>query len=123
ASTMHCKALVLLPGPDRRLRIASGYPPEDQLAARDWGAAEWAWENGKAAGWRSDTLPSADWLFLPLTTRGSTIGLLGVSFPEGHKPLAPDQWRLLEALVGQVAVAVERTNLVADIEEARVERE
>lgn len=123
ASTMQCKALVLLPGNDNALRIVAGYPPEDQLAVRDWGAAEWAWENGRAAGWRSDTLPSASWLFLPLNTRGSTIGLLGVCFPEEHKPLIPDQWRLLEALVGQVAVAVERTNLVSDIEEARVERE
>jgi two-component system sensor histidine kinase KdpD len=123
ASTMQCKALVLLPGEDKRLRIVAGYPPEDQLSVRDWGAAEWAWENGKEAGWRSDTLPAASWLFLPLKTRGSTIGLLGVCFPDGNKPLAPDQQRLLEALVGQVAVAVERTNLVSDIEEARVERE
>lgn len=123
ASTMQCKALVLLPGEDKRLRIVAGYPPEDQLSVRDWGAAEWAWENGREAGWRSDTLPAASWLFLPLKTRGSTIGLLGVCFPDGNKPLAPDQQRLLEALVGQVAVAVERTNLVSDIEEARVERE
>ncbi len=120
ASTLQSASLVLLPQKDRRLRIAAGYPPEDQLALKDWGAAEWAWEHGRPAGWKSDTLPAADWLFLPMRTRRGMVGLLGVSFRDRQRPLAPDQWRLLEALVDQVAVAVERTNLASDIEEARL---
>ncbi len=120
ASTMESSALVLLPNADNRLQIAAGYPPEDQLDMKDWGAAEWAWTNGKPAGWRSDTLPAADWLFLPLKTRRGAVGLLGVSFKQRNQPLSSEQWRLLEALVGQVAIAVERTNLASDIEEARV---
>jgi len=120
ASTLQCSSLVLLPQKDGRLHIAAGYPPEDQLALKDWGAAEWAWEHASAAGWKSDTLPAADWLFLPMRTRRGMMGLLGVSFKERQRPLAPDQWRLLEALVDQVAVAVERTNLASDIEDARL---
>ncbi|MBC8050761.1 MAG: sensor histidine kinase KdpD, partial [Chitinophagales bacterium] len=120
ASTMESSALVLLPNSENRLLIAAGYPPEDQLDMKDWGAAEWAWTNGKPAGWRSDTLPAADWLFLPLKTRRGAVGLLGVSFKNRSQPLSSEQWRLLEALVGQVAIAVERTNLASDIEEARV---
>lgn len=120
ASTLQSSSLVLLPQKDRRLQIAAGYPPEDQLALKDWGAAEWAWEHGRPAGWKSDTLPAADWLFLPMRTRRGMVGLLGVSFKERQRGLTPDQWRLLEALVDQVAVAVERTNLASDIEEARL---
>ncbi len=120
ASTLESRSLVLLPNQQNRLTIAAGYPPEDHLEMKDWGAAEWAWENGKPAGWRSDTLPSADWLFLPLKTRRGPVGLLGVSFADRNATLSPDEWRLLEALAGQVAVAVERTNLASDIEEARV---
>ena len=120
AATLQCSSLVLLPQKDRRLQIEAGYPPEDQLALKDWGAAEWAWEHGSPAGWKSETLPSADWLFLPMKTRRGIVGLLGVSFKERQRPLTPDQWRLLEALVDQVAVAVERTNLASDIEEARL---
>ncbi len=120
AATLQCSSLVLLPQKDRRLQIEAGYPPEDQLALKDWGAAEWAWEHGSPAGWKSETLPSADWLFLPMKTRRGVVGLLGVSFKERQRPLAPDQWRLLEALVDQVAVAVERTNLASDIEDARL---
>ena len=58
ASTLQCQSLVLLPREGGRLEIASGYPPEDQLSARAWGAAQWAWEHDQPAGWASDTLPS-----------------------------------------------------------------
>jgi two-component system sensor histidine kinase KdpD len=120
AANLQCSSLVLLPQKDGRMHIAAGYPPEDQLALKDWGAAEWAWENSRPAGWKSETLPSSDWLFLPMRTGRGTLGLLGVSFKERQRPLTPDKWRLLEALVDQVAVAVERTNLASDIEEARL---
>jgi len=119
ASNLQCSSLVLLPQKDGRLQIA-GYPPEDQLALKDWGAAEWAWDHGRPAGWKSETLPTADWLFLPMRTGRGTVGLLGVSFKERQRALAADKWRLLEALVDQVAVAVERTNLASDIEDARL---
>ena len=48
------------------------------------------------------------------------LGLLGVSFENPKRELTPEQRHLLEALVDQVAVAIERTNLVTDIEEARL---
>jgi two-component system sensor histidine kinase KdpD len=59
-------------------------------------------------------------LFLPLKTARGPVGLLGVSFENPKRELTPDQRHLLEALVDQVAVAIERTNLVTDIEEARL---
>ncbi len=120
SSNLQCSSLVLLPQPDGQLEIAAGYPPEDQLAFKDRGAAEWAWDHGKPAGWKSETLPAADWLFLPMRTGRGMVGLLGVSFKDRQRALAPDKWRLLEALVDQVAVAVERTNLASAIEDARL---
>lgn len=119
ASTLQCRALVLRPGDDGGLSIAGSYPPEDQLEVRDWGAAKWAWQNGEPAGWGSQTLPSSRWLFLPLKTGQLPLAVLGVSF-EGGKQLDPENRRLLDTLVDQVAVAIERAKLTADIEESRV---
>ncbi|MGE0715087.1 MAG: ATP-binding protein [Alphaproteobacteria bacterium] len=119
ASTLQCRALVLAPGEDGRLAIIGGYPPEDHLDAKDRGAAEWAWEHGEKAGWGSDTLPTSAWLFLPLRTPQGAVGLLGVAF-ENRQHLLPDERRLLDALVDQVALAVERTRLVADLERTRL---
>jgi two-component system, OmpR family, sensor histidine kinase KdpD len=120
ASTLQSRSLVLLPHDGERLEIASGYPPEDQMAPSAWGAAHWAWQHNQAAGWGSDTLPASEWLFLPLQTRRGPLGLLGVSFENPKRQLTPEQRHLLEALVDQVAVAIERTNLATDIEEARL---
>lgn len=118
ASTLRCRALVLTPDSARRLAIVGGYPPEDRLDAKDRAAAEWAWDHDEPAGWGSDTLPTSAWLFLPLKAGGKAVGLLGVAF-EDRTTLAPDERRLLDALVDQVAMAVERTRLVADLEETR----
>jgi two-component system sensor histidine kinase KdpD len=119
ASTLQCRSLVISPDADGALKIAGGYPPEDRLEARDWGAAKWAWEHAEPAGWSSGTLPSSSWLFLPLKTAQGPQAVLGVSF-EGGKPLAAGERRLLEALVDQVAIAIERARLTADIEESRL---
>jgi two-component system, OmpR family, sensor histidine kinase KdpD len=68
----------------------------------------------------SATLPASEWLFLPLTTARGPVGLLGVSFETPKRQLTPEQRYLLEALVDQVAVAIERTKLATDIEDARL---
>lgn len=119
ASTLNCRSLILVPDADGGLRIAGGYPPEDELLVKDQGAAAWAWDHGEPAGWGSPTLPTADWLFLPLKTTEGTHGLLGVSFARGAF-LVPDQRRLLDVLVDQVAIVVERTKLAAGMEETRL---
>jgi two-component system, OmpR family, sensor histidine kinase KdpD len=120
ASTLQCHSLVLLPRKGERLEIASGYPPEDQMSSTAWGAAYWAWQHDQAAGWGSGTLPASEWLFLPLRTGRGPQGLLGVAFENAKRQLTPEQRHLLDALVDQVAVALERTNLATDIEEARL---
>lgn len=119
ASTLQCRSLVLAAGADGTLSIAGGYPPEDRLDARAWGAARWAWEHGEPAGRGSATLPAAEWLFLPLVTNQGPQAVLGVSFEEGRRLDAEDR-RVLDALVDQVAIAIERARLTADIEESRV---
>jgi two-component system, OmpR family, sensor histidine kinase KdpD len=119
ASTLQCHSLVMLPR-NGRLEIAAGYPPEDQISPTARGAAQWAWEHGQSAGWSSDTLPASEWLFLPLGSARGRVGLLGVAFENPKRRLTPEQRRLLEALIDQVALAIERTNLASDIEDARL---
>jgi|APTNR8051073442_1049403.scaffolds.fasta_scaffold05199_3 two-component system sensor histidine kinase KdpD len=123
ASTLQCQAIILLPKRCHGLEIAAGYPPEDHLSSTDRAAADWAWKHGATSGWGSGTLPAAGWQFLPLKTQRGLVGVLGISFKDNSPDkvrLEPEQHRLLNALVDQVAVAIERTNLATDIEEARV---
>lgn len=122
ADTIRGRSLVLLPA-DGRLAVAAGYPPEDQLDDKSAAAADWAWTHGKPAGRGSATLPAALWLFLPLRTGRSAVGVLGVQMSEDADLPSPAQMRLLETLADQAAVAIERTTLVSDIETARVATE
>jgi len=55
-----------------------------------------------------------------MKTVQGTVGVLGVQFPAKASPLAPEQRRLLDALLDQAAVAVERANLERSMREARV---
>jgi two-component system sensor histidine kinase KdpD len=120
AATLQCRSLILLPSGDAGLSIAAGYPPEDHLADPAIAASDWAWRHGRPAGWKSDTLPGSEWLFIPLRTSTGPVGLLGVAFDESVSNLIPEQRRLLDAVSDQAAVAIERTNLATSIEDARI---
>lgn len=118
AAMLRLQVVLLLPE-DGSLGVKAGYPPEDQLDDADLAAAKWAWEKQRPAGRDSDTLPGAKWLFLPMRTGRGPIGILGIT-REGAEPLIRfDQQRLIDALVDQGALAIERVNLVENFERAR----
>jgi two-component system, OmpR family, sensor histidine kinase KdpD len=112
--------VVLLLSENSSIAVKAGYPPEDMLADGDVAAAKWAWENNRPAGRSSDTLPGAKWLFLPMRTGRGAIGVIGIDSDKPGPLLTPDERRLLDALIDQGALAIERVYLVEDM--ARVKR-
>src|SRR5712675_747507 len=101
------------------IAVKAGYPPEDTLDEADLAAAIWAWENNRPAGRGSDTLPGAKRLFLPMRTGRGAVGVVGIDSDKPGPLLTPDQRRLLDALIDQSALAIERVNLVVDLESAK----
>jgi two-component system, OmpR family, sensor histidine kinase KdpD len=122
ASTIGGHSLVLMPQ-GGGLEIMAGYPPEDRLDNASRRAAGWTWEHGSPAGKGTATLAESDWLFLPMRTGRGPVGVLGVQVDPAGGLLAPEMGRLLDTLANQAAVALERTALVGDIEQARVAAE
>src|SRR5215813_7218508 len=111
--------VVLLLPDNGSVVVKAGYPPEDTLDAADLAAAKWAWESDKPAGRGSDTLPGAKRLFLPIHTGRGRIGIVGIDSDKPGPLLTPDQRRLLDALMDQAAVAIERVRLVEDLDRAK----
>jgi two-component system, OmpR family, sensor histidine kinase KdpD len=118
ALMLKVRVVLLLPE-DGVLTVKTGYPPEDQLDKADLAAAQWAWGNDRAAGRGSDTLPGAKRLFLPMRTGRGSIGVIGIDDDKTGPLLTPDQRRLLDALVDQGALAIERVLLVEDMDRVK----
>ena len=118
ALMLKVRVVLLLPE-NGSIAVKTGYPPEDTLDAADLAAATWAWENDKPAGRGSDTLPGAKRLFLPMHTGRGPIGIVGIDSDKPGPLLTPDQRRLLDALMDQAALAVERVRLVEDLDRAK----
>ncbi|KYH01338.1 sensor histidine kinase KdpD [Bradyrhizobium sp. DOA1] len=118
ALMLKVRVVLLLPE-EGLLTVKSGYPPEDELDQADLAAANWAWSNDRAAGRGSDTLPGAKRLFLPMRTGRGLIGVIGIDDDRSGPLLTPDQRRLLDALVDQGALAIERVLLVEDMDRVK----
>jgi two-component system, OmpR family, sensor histidine kinase KdpD len=119
AQVLSAKVVILLPEADRVL-LQAAYPAHLDLTEAERAAATWAWQHNQPAGRGTDTLPGGEWFYLPLATARSNVGILGLQFDTPGAVISPDQRRLLEALAGQAAVAVERTRLVREMEQARL---
>jgi two-component system sensor histidine kinase KdpD len=122
AQILSAKVVALLPDAGQ-LVLMAGHPAETALTEAERAAATWAWQHQQPAGRGADTLPGAEWFYLPLSTAHGTVGVLGLQFEEPGAEMSPDQRRLLGALAGQAAVAIERTRLVREMEQARLRDE
>jgi len=118
ASMLKVRVVLLLPE-DGSIAVKAGYPPEDTIEEADLAAAKWTWQSDRVAGRDSDTLPGAKWLFLPLRTGRGPVGVLGITKDAPGPLLRTEQKRLLDALIDQGALAIERVHLVEDIDRVR----
>ena len=119
ASMLKVRVVLLLPE-EGFIAVKAGYPPEDMLDDADLAAATWAWEHDRPAGRGSDTLPGAKRLFLPMRTGRGAIGVVGIDSDKPGPLLTPDRRRLLDALIDQAALAIERVQLVEDLDRAKL---
>ncbi|MCR6498151.1 sensor histidine kinase KdpD [Shinella sp. CPCC 101442] len=122
ASMLKVRVVILLPE-GGSVVVKAGYPPDDTLVDADIAAAKWAWEHNRPAGRGADTLPGAKRLYLPLRTGREAVGVIGLDNDRQGPILTPDQQRLFDALSDQAALAIERVQLVSDVDSARLAAE
>jgi len=122
AGALDCETVLMVPGATGRLGIAAAEPERDRLDLREMSAAEYAWEKAEEAGRGSGTLAASRWLFLPVSGRERRLAVLGIAYLD-DRPFSPIDRRLLDTLIDQVALALERTELQRDLEQSRVSSE
>ncbi|MDI1288014.1 MAG: sensor histidine kinase KdpD [Reyranella sp.] len=129
ARLLNAEVVVLMPEKtstgNGKLETSATFPPGTELTEADLAAARWSWNADQPTGKGTDTLPGGRWLFVPIRTSRSGIGVIGVLSLKDGGGLSAAERRLLDAVGNQAAVAIERVTLVADIDQAQlgVERE
>jgi K+-sensing histidine kinase KdpD len=119
---LNAQVVVLLPEAGR-LVLRAAQPSTITLTEVERATATWAWQHNQPAGRGADTLPGGDWFYQPLSTAQGTLGVVGLQFETPDSVLSPAQRRLLDALAGQAAVAIERARLVEEREQSRLASE
>jgi two-component system sensor histidine kinase KdpD len=125
---------VLLPDADGRILdpthfcargVASANQVRYPVPGNDLGIAQWAYDHRQKAGRNTDTLASADAVYLPLNALQRCIGVFGLRPKDPRQLEIPEQMHLLEAFVTQAAVAMERVQLThaTQLADSRVESE
>jgi two-component system sensor histidine kinase KdpD len=105
------------------LEVIAEAPGPEMLGADDLAAAKWALAHRKPAGWGSDTLHGARWLFIPVPGERGFVGVLGVRPHDDAARLDPEQRRVLDLIAAQAGVALDRARFAHEAADARIEAE
>ena len=124
AESFASRAVVLCPDGGGRLELlAATVPPAVLFTDADLSVAQWVFDHGRAAGLGTDALPAAPAIYVPLAGTKQPLGVLAVFPSNPRRVLLPEQRHLLDTFAGQIALALERVNLAAQAESARVAAE
>ncbi|WP_129671834.1 sensor histidine kinase KdpD [Candidatus Chloroploca sp. Khr17] len=132
AEVFDSQVVILLPCADRMLRPwgevsgwSEGIDPAHLfgLSGAEQGVAQWVFDHTERAGLGTDTLPSAEGLYLPLIGSRRSVGVLGVRPRQRTQLLNPEQVHLLETFASQTALALERAGLAVEAEQATLAAE
>jgi two-component system sensor histidine kinase KdpD len=121
--TFGAQVQILLPDDAGRLEIPVGVPPAYPMDEKERSVAQWVFERGQAAGRGTDTLPASQALYVPLAGSAGSIGVAGLRAPDVKRLQDPSLHRLLDALAGQTALALERVVLAERAQREQVEAE
>lgn len=104
-----CNATMLAGRPEPHVLTAQ--PGHATLNPTDMVAASWAIQSGLPAGRGAAAVNATEWSFFPIRSDAAVLGAIGLARDDGLPPVLPDRVDLLDNLVDQVALALERSRL------------
>lgn len=121
AETIEGQVVLLLPDQDNKLELRASSETEGKNYFNDneFVVATWVFTRGQKAGKGTDTLGTAEGLYLPLRTDKEIRGVLGIRSGDPDTYFEPEQLRLLEAFTGTASMAVARVKLAEQAREAQ----
>ncbi len=123
AEVFEAQAVVLLPDETGSIRYPQGESVAQSCHGSDLSVAQWVYDHAQMAGQGTDTLPGGEIVYLPLNASSGIIGVLALLPLNPARIALPEQQRLLETFVSQIALALERVRLAAEAHSAHVKME
>lgn len=121
AQIFSCQA-VLVADPERP-EIAASSSEGLSLNPSDFAAAAVALKSGKVTGRGYALVRESDWEFHPIISQQHPLAAIGLAREDGTPPVRSDQAQLLDSLLDQVALALERARLDREARDATALRE
>jgi two-component system sensor histidine kinase KdpD len=98
-----------------KVGICVGYPKISALTTKERSIAQWVHDHGQMAGIGTPTLSHSDSIYLPLIGTRGTLGVVCVKPHQAESVTIPEQLNLLEALIHQIALALEVDQLQGEV--------
>ena len=117
------RVAVLLPDSREQVREPHIEQKVANLASVDLAVAQWVYDHQQPAGLGTATLPAAAARYLPLKAPMRTRGVLAFQPADDVVLDRPEEMRLLDACVAQIALALERVHYVEVAQDALVTME
>jgi K+-sensing histidine kinase KdpD len=108
----NCNAVLMTGRPDPE--VAAAQPSHVALNPTDVVAAAWTIQSGEPAGRGVAAVNATEWIFYPIRSGVAVLGTIGLARDDGQRPVRDGELDLLENLVDQVALALERSRLEAE---------
>ena len=116
-----CNAVLMAGQPEPKLVAAK--PSHMLLTPSDVASAAWAMEAGKPVGRGADAASTTEWVFYPVRSDAAVIAAIGLARDDGTRPVPAGELDLLDNLVDQVALALERSRLEGEARDFAAMRE
>jgi two-component system sensor histidine kinase KdpD len=116
-------SVLLFPVDDGKIVYPQNPPIPESLRGCDIGVAQWVFDHSQIAGQGTDTLPGADAIFFPLSGFRGVIGVLALRAANLRRVFLPEQRRLLDTFISQIAQTIERVRFADEAQQTQIRME
>lgn len=113
-------SVLLFPVDDGRIVYPQDSPVPESLRASDLGVAQWVFDHAQIAGQGTDTLPGASAVFFPMSGFRGVIGVLALRAANLRRVFLPEQRRLLDTFISQIAQTIERVRFANEAQQTQI---
>lgn len=115
--------VVLVPADRGKLTIPATGQETFALDEKELSVAQWTFDHRQRAGLGTDTLSGARALYIPMVVASKAVGVIGILPRSSHGFFDQEQIHVLESLVNQVALAIDRAMISLEAQEALLKAE